>query len=299
VSWPDRALSELADGQQGQVNHKQLVELGVSRSGISRGLARGRLHPTFKAVYAVGHRALPPLWREMGAVLAVGAEGFVSRHWAAAAWGTRPPGSDDVDVTVPYGRSARRAGIRIHRAKEIDPRDVTELDGVPIATPAFALLEIALELTFEQLERAFDDALTREVMSLVHASETLDRHRGHRGAARFAELARPEHALEVTRAWTEQRMKALIRAGNLPIPVLNIRRGRIMPDFIWRNERVIVEVDGFRTHGTRRAFESDRARDAKLAAEGWIVLRFTWRQLKHEPEVVLVRIAQVLARRGG
>jgi very-short-patch-repair endonuclease len=60
---------------------------------------------------------------------------------------------------------------------------------------------------------------------------------------------------------------------------------------------VIVEVDGFRSHGKRLAFESDRARDAALAAQGWIVLRFTWRQVRFEPEVVLVRLAQVLALR--
>ncbi len=77
--------------------------------------------------------------------------------------------------------------------------------------------------------------------------------------------------------------------------MVNVRKGRILPDFEWRQELVIVEVDGYGTHGTRRAFEADRARDAQLAANGWIVLRFTWRQLKYEPAVVLVRLAQTLA----
>jgi very-short-patch-repair endonuclease len=293
--WPDRAISGLATAQHGQVHRHQLLKLGVSRSAVGRGVARGRLHPTFTAVYGVGHNALPPLWREHGATLACGEGAFVSRHRAAAAWQLRPPARGDVEVTVPYGRNNKRAGIRIHRATVIDPRDVTTLEGIPIATPAFALLEIAADLTFEKFERAFDDALTKRVMMIVDACETLDRHRGHPGAGMFAELARPEQRLEVTRAWTEQRMKVLVRKGGLPTPIVNVRRGRIIPDFIWRPERVVVEVDGYRTHGTRRAFESDRARDARLAAEGWVVLRFTARQLKREPEVVLVRIAQTLA----
>jgi very-short-patch-repair endonuclease len=93
-------------------------------------------------------------------------------------------------------------------------------------------------------------------------------------------------------------MKRLLRRGGLAAQArLNRRKDRIFPDAIFQAEKVIVEVDGFRTHGTRLAFESDRARDAKLAAEGWIVLRFTWRQITEEPELVLVRLAQTLALR--
>jgi very-short-patch-repair endonuclease len=205
------------------------------------------------------------------------------------------PGGAEVDITVPYGRSARRDGIRIHRAKCIDPRDVTELDRVPISTPAFALLEVATDLGAEQFERAFDDALIKRVMTLAVARDTLGRHPGRAGSRLYAEFAVPEHGLEITRSRAEQLMKAIVRNGGLPMPRLNLRRGRIVPDFIWRSEKVIVEVDGYRTHGTRRAFESDRARDAKLAAAGWIVVRFTWRQLTNAPMLVLARLAQTLA----
>ena len=49
------------------------------------------------------------------------------------------------------------------------------------------------------------------------------------------------------------------------------------------------------THGRRRAFESDRARDATLQAHGHRVVRFTWRQVIHETLLVTVRIAQILS----
>lgn len=297
MSWPYQAIADVADTQQGQATHAQLVKVGASASAIDYRRRAGLLRVTFARVYAIGHQAPPRLWREMGAVLACGDDAFVSRHWAAAAWEVRPPASGDIDITVPYRRSARRAGIRIHRAKSIDPLDVTELEGVPIATPAFALLEIATDLTFEEFERAFDDALTKRVMTLADAQRTLGRHARRPGAKRFAEIAVPDHGLQITRSWLEQRMKSLVRKSGLPMPAVNVRKGRILPDFEWHGERVMVEVDGYRTHGTRRAFEADRARDAQLAANGWIVLRFTWRQLKHEPAVVLVRLAQTLALR--
>jgi very-short-patch-repair endonuclease len=295
MSWPYREIAAIADGQQGQVAHRQLTSLGARRGAIAHSLKLGRIYRTFAGVYAVGDRALPPLWREMGAVLTCGEDAFVSRHWAVAAWGVRPAALGDVDVTVPYGRNSRRTGVRTHRSKRIDPRDVTVLKGVPIATPAFALLETAAELSFPEFERAFDDALTRRAMSLTSAQQMLARHQGCRGAPMFALLARPEHGLEITRSRAEQLMKGLAHRGGLTGWRLNWRRGRIIPDMLFDVEKVIVEVDGFRTHGARRAFEDDRARDAKLAAHGWIVLRFTWRQLTGQPELVLVRLAQTLA----
>jgi very-short-patch-repair endonuclease len=60
---------------------------------------------------------------------------------------------------------------------------------------------------------------------------------------------------------------------------------------------VIVETDGFRTHGHRAAFESDHERAAHLTAQGWVVLRFTWRVLCDEPVLVAAQLAQVLSRR--
>jgi very-short-patch-repair endonuclease len=297
MSWPDRAVGSLADGQQGQVTHDQLVELGVGQSMISYSLVRGRIYETFGRVYAVGHRALPPLWREMGAVLACGEDAHVSRRSAAGAWGFRLPHPGDVEVTVPYGRNARRAGIRIHRCRNIDTAEVRRHEGVPISSPALTLLEIAADLTYVEFERAFDDALTSRVMKLGEAVRLLEKSEGCHGATRFAELARPEHELQMTASDTEQRMKALVRRGGLSTPVVNMRNGRYFPDFRWHRERVLVEVDGYRFHGTRRAFEGDRARDAEMAAAGWVVLRFTWRQLRFEPDVVLVRLAQVLALR--
>ena len=60
----------------------------------------------------------------------------------------------------------------------------------------------------------------------------------------------------------------------------------IEADCIWREQRLIVELDGHATHSTRSAFESDRARDRALIAAGWRVMRITWRQLHDEPQAL-------------
>ena len=66
-------------------------------------------------------------------------------------------------------------------------------------------------------------------------------------------------------------------------------------DCYFPTHRPVVETDGWDTHRTRRAFEDGRAKDAALTAAGYIVLRFTWRQLRDEPATVADRIRAVLA----
>ncbi len=65
-------------------------------------------------------------------------------------------------------------------------------------------------------------------------------------------------------------------------------------DAVWIAQRLIVEVDGFRFHGHRAAFERDRKRDAALLALGYRVIRVTWRQITEEPLAVVATLAQAL-----
>jgi len=63
----------------------------------------------------------------------------------------------------------------------------------------------------------------------------------------------------------------------------------------WPDLKVAVETDGWGTHGRRQGFEDDRARDARLLAQGWRVLRVTYRRLRREPTAVVAELAAVLA----
>jgi very-short-patch-repair endonuclease len=65
---------------------------------------------------------------------------------------------------------------------------------------------------------------------------------------------------------------------------------------VWRDQRVVVEADGFGTHRARHAFEIDRRRDQRLQMAGWRPLRVTWRQLTTE-RARIERTLVVLLRR--
>jgi very-short-patch-repair endonuclease len=98
----------------------------------------------------------------------------------------------------------------------------------------------------------------------------------------------------LTRSERERTLLQLISSAQLPRPVTNIRQHGYLLDAYWPAEGLVVEFDGWRGHGHRLAFESDRKRDQVLVAAGLRVLRVTDRQLKYEPVAVAARIAQAL-----
>lgn len=99
---------------------------------------------------------------------------------------------------------------------------------------------------------------------------------------------------DLTRSELERLFLRLCRRRHLPLPEVNVRMGPFEVDFLWREARVTVETDGFRHHGDRLAFERDRARDAALQAMGYRVLRFTYRQVREDPDAVVRRLRAVL-----
>jgi very-short-patch-repair endonuclease len=100
-----------------------------------------------------------------------------------------------------------------------------------------------------------------------------------------------------TRTELESRLLALCRRHRLPQPEVNAHVDRYEVDFVWRMERLIVELDGWKAHRTRSAFEEDRARDARLKRLGFDVVRFTWRQINSERASVARTIRALLTPR--
>jgi very-short-patch-repair endonuclease len=266
---------------------------------IDRALVRGRLHSRHRGIYSmVPFAVLPPLAIELAAVLACGDAALLSHHSAAAVWGFRASFHGDVHVTVVGGDCGRtRAGIQVHRVNELDPRDVRRYQNIPITSPARALLEIAPDLTDRQLERALDEALVRRLVSHAAIAAVVNAYPHRRGVGRLRATADPGRPTTQTRSDGEEALLALIRKANLPTPEVNAKVGNYTADFLWRKQKVIVELDGYDYHRGRAAFERDHQRDAEHQRMAHLVIRITGRQLAHQHEAILVRIATALAER--
>jgi hypothetical protein len=146
------------------------------------------------------------------------------------------------------------------------------LDGVPVTTPPRTLVDLAAWVRPQMLEQAIAEAERSGLAELDDVAAVLERGSRARGAPLLRRLimgGRPAF----TRSAAEERFLALIRKGGLPSPETNVPVGGTEVDFLWRSERVVVEVDGFAYHSSRRAFESDRRRDARLASLGLRIVR--------------------------
>jgi very-short-patch-repair endonuclease len=299
VGWPDRAIARIGATQRALITRAQLSDLGLGPSAIEHALKRGRLHRIHRGLYSmVPFPALPPLAVELAAVLACGESALLSHHSAAAVWNLRPSFNGDVHVTVAGKETGRRRpGLRVHRTQALDPRDIRRYHGIPITSPARALLDITPDLSDRELERAIDEALIRRLVSHAAIAAVVKAYLQRRGVARLREASDPGRPTTETRSDGEEALLALIRRGDLPPPEVNARVGRYTADFLWRRQKVIVELDGCDYHRGRAAFERDHKRDAEHQRMGYLVIRITGRQLAREHEAILVRIATALATR--
>jgi len=237
----------------------------------------------------------------MAAVLACGEGAVLSHRDAATLWGLRQASGSRIDVTV-IGRSGRRhRGIAIHRPRRIDLDDVTTCRRIPTTTWARTVIDLAAALRPHELPGVLKQAEILRIFDLHELQPLLDRYAHRPGVPNLRTLVH-EHRPEIhrTRNDLEDLRIHLCRRADLPGPTavnasLHLPGGqRIEPDALWREQRVIVEVDGFETHGTRTVFESDRIRDAELQIAGWRVLRTTWLQLERAPHDFVDRLRRLL-----
>ncbi|MEN3283745.1 MAG: hypothetical protein V7607_4885 [Solirubrobacteraceae bacterium] len=291
---PDAVVAEVAGKQWGVVSVSQLLAAGLTRAGVVRRVRAGRLHHIHRGVYGVGHvRVLRREGRRMAAVLACGEGAVLSHASAAAHWELLDSAAAKIDVTAPATRVGL-PGIRLHRSRSLDAQDTTSHEGIAITTVPRTLLDLAATIQTHRLERALAQAQRLQLYDHRAIADLLARSNGHRGAgalARATSREDPKWTASEHEAW----FLALVREAGLPEPMVNESltapdHPRLKPDFCWPAHRLIVETDGWETHRTRAAFESDRRKDAALTADGWRVVRFTW----HEPRATIQRRLQAL-----
>jgi very-short-patch-repair endonuclease len=103
--------------------------------------------------------------------------------------------------------------------------------------------------------------------------------------------------MTMTRSRRERAFLKLIRESGLPLPETNAKFGPYEPDFLWRRERLVVEIDGYTFHSGPDSFSRDREKDLFFKRLDLEVLRFTGEHIVHQPPMVLATVAQELARR--
>ncbi|MFL5847189.1 MAG: type IV toxin-antitoxin system AbiEi family antitoxin domain-containing protein [Solirubrobacteraceae bacterium] len=286
-----RSAVELARTQWGVISVAQLRAMGAADGAAREWLRAGRLIRLHRGVYAVGHDALRREGRWFAAVLACGAGAALSYATAATHLGLRGWAPALIDVSVAAQRRSQ-PGIHVHRPRSLDG-DVAIVGGIPTTTATRTIIDLAGTLSLAALESLAAEAEHRGLIDHARLSQA----RSRKLRTIFAGDTPPAR----TRSRDETRFLAAIRAAGLPEPESNVwlthgAGEEWQPDHLFRQERVIVEIDDDR-HRTRRAFELDRAKDATRQADGYATLRFTRRQLRKDPARAVSLVAATLSAR--
>ncbi len=298
----EHAITALARRQHGVVTLDQLAGLGLSPSAIRSRATSGRLQRVHRGVFAAGPVQLTRRGELMAAVLACGRGAVAGYRSACELRELLARRGSIIDVISPTRSGRQRDGIHVHSGATLAPQDVTVIDNIPCTSLARTLLDIAEDGPRRDVERAIDRAEQRQLLDLAAIDNVLARADGRRGAKLLrAVLAEHRAGSTLTRNDLEEAFLAICRAGELPPDAVNAwipfpDGGGAEADFLWREQHLVVEVDGRSVHATRRAFQSDRRRDQRLMLLGWRVVRFTWQQVTFEPAYVAATLRGLLNR---
>ncbi len=282
--WPGSSTGTSRDAQ--------LLALGLrATTRSSTAFEIGRLIPVYAGVYAVGHIPLGQEARAHAAVLACGDGALLSHQSAAALWKYVKDWPAQFEVTARIDR--HRKGIKTHRTKTLTRRDIDRQLGVPVTSPARTVFDMAPRLKTEQALRRFvNDARLTHTLHLDDLAELLARHPRDPATKRLLPFVQAPTGM--TRSELEDLFVAFARRYGLPEPTINKRRGRRELDFLFPEERVIVEIDSWKFHGDRGSFERDRDRDADHLAAGIVTVRVTEERLTGSPGREAARLRKIL-----
>lgn len=255
-----RAVASLATRQDGVVERRQLIALGLSAAAIDHRVRAGRLIVLYRGVYTVGHEALTERGKLKAALIAAGQSAVLSHRTAAALWKLTPSMPPSIDVTVTKKGPRSRRGLIIHETRR--PPDVRSLGSLAVTAPLRTLVDLAAIQPEHRLERrAFFAALRRAGLPRPIAGYPISHY-----TADFAWPA--ERVVVETDGWQFHGDRIAFEDDRARDAFL-VARGWIVVRVTWRrlkNSPMLVMVQLGQTLSLRASTpggEGDRARDPR------------------------------------
>ena len=282
---------------------RQALDEGISRDAIRRRSRAGSLIEVAPQVFRVA--GAPRSWqqRAMAASLWVGENGAVGLATAAALHrldGFPPPVA--IDVVTPRELKSRKHMLKVHRTPFWIDADRIEVSGIGTTSIERTLIDVAGSVGEERLEIAVEDALRRR---LTDPAKIMDRYQmlpaNKGGRATLTRLLTERGADKPAESGLEVKVIRLLREEGYPRPMrqkILDDEGRFVGrvDLAWPERRLILEVDSFRFHSGRQAWDRDRERRNALTALGWIVLQVTSKMLDQQKDQLLRDLARAYNR---
>jgi len=286
----ERELARIAGCAHGVVTRAQLAAAGVTAAEIKARVASGALLRVHHGVYRVGHRAPSLEATYLAAVLACGDGALLSRRAAAHLLGLAGGPAPAPEVTAPAQRTVH--GVSTHRARRGAPLEGAVWRAVPVTSVPRTLVDLAAVLDEAALARACHEAGIRHGTTPDEVDAVLAHRPRTPGAGTLRRILKGDAPVTVSRL--EARFLERLDEAGLPIPETNLCSGAWRVDCRWPEQRLTVEVDGYRYHRSRYAWERDRRRERDARARGDEFRRFTYGDVFEEPAFMLSELRALL-----
>jgi hypothetical protein len=287
VSTVEAVLAELARRSHGVVTRAQLLRAGITGDEITHRLSLGALLREHRGVYRVGHRAPSVEARYLAAVWACGDGAVLSGRAAAHLWGILKGVAPPPEVTAPSEH--RIEGVTTHRARSIDR---TTHRGIPITTVPRTLVDLAAHLSLDALARACHEAGVLYDTTPRQVEAVLARRPRAKGAKRLRAVTSGD--VHVTLSQLERAFRKRLKEAGLPLPETNRPAHGRRVDCRWPDRRLTVELDSYRYHHSRHAWEQDRRREREARARGDEFRRYTYGDVVESPRLMLAELRVLL-----
>jgi hypothetical protein len=277
----DEKIARIAWRAHGVVTRKRLLRAAISSKQIRSRVERGSLIVEYPGVYRVGHRAPSVEATYMAAVLACGEGallmGAAAAHLYGLIKGEPPP-------PAVWTKTERKIeGIETHRSRT--DRRGTEWRGIPVTIVPVTLVDIAPSMPVDDLARACHEAQVRHHVNPNAFPERIPK-----------KLRAILHGdIPVTLSALEKRFLELLRDHGLPAPITNRPAGTKRVDCRWPEHCLTVELDSYRYHHTRHAWEQDRRREREARARGDDHRRYTYSDVFEDSRQMLEELRDLLA----
>ncbi len=293
------SIYSLAAEQGGVVRRDQILNAGLGRHKIDNRVKSGLWVPVSRHGYRLIDRdGARELARAAVAVLPTA----VASHFSAAlVHDLRRVSVEGVSVTVHAGTTHSFPGVRVFRCRDMLDRHFEDREGMRVTTLDRTAVDLAAVLTERHLEAVVDDLLSRRRTTVDDLERVLNdvARKGKPGTRSMRSVLKNRSGVDYRRSKLERRGIRILKQVGLPpfeveyaIPWSTERRY----DVAFPSAKLAIEWDSFRWHVEASTFQSDKERDREAMEHGWRILRFTWRDVTDNPDMVVATIRSVLTR---
>lgn len=300
VRSPRHQGPAIAAEQGGAFSRTQAIAAGWSSRQVDRRIERG----VWRRVAGRAYTAEPgpdSAWRRAWAAALTWSDAVVALRIAGALHGfpaTSPERADSIEPVHAYTAAARRPCHGVHAVRRsLTTDDVEMVDGLLLTTPQRTAVDLLAGLPWSEALDLFAWVSSRDVLDRDALSWFVARRRCRHGTPQLGRLLAYTRDGAVSPA--EHLFHDLMRGAGIGgwtsgVTITGPDGVVAVVDVLFESARVVVEIDGWRAHGSRAAFQQDRQRQNRLVALGYRVLRFTWADLVERPNEVIDQVRRLV-----